>query len=41
MIRRRSLPAAQPDGQEGSMRLLEWALAVLAVVAAAALTLLR
>jgi hypothetical protein len=41
MIRRSSLPAAQPDDQEHSMRFLEWALALLAAAAAAALTFLR
>jgi hypothetical protein len=41
MIRRTSLPAAEPDDQEHSMRLVEWALALVAVVAAAALALLR
>jgi hypothetical protein len=41
MIRWRSLPATEPDDQDRSMRLVEWALAVVAAAAAAALAFIR
>jgi hypothetical protein len=41
MIRRISLPLADPEVEDPSMRMVEWAMALIAVVAAGVLALIR
>jgi hypothetical protein len=41
MIRHSSLPTTEPDVDDRSMRLVEWAMAIVAVVAAGVLAFIR